>query len=224
MSENKTIEDLEKNAEKFGYKVQERKDMFNSEHNVVGLRATREAMKWIFDAKEGEVSPLYECGSNDNLLVVALTKINPVGYRSLSSVQDIVKQEVIRDKKFEQIKAKLAGAADIAAAKAKGARIDSVKQITFTAPVFVQATGSSEPALAGAVAALKQGDFSKAIVKGNGGAFLFRVIKKAQREGATFDEKTVERQLSQRAQQAAGRFMQELYQKAGVVDNRYLFF
>ena len=224
VSENKTIEDLEKNAEKFGFKVQERKDMFNSEHNVVGLRATREAMKWIFDAKVGEVSPLYECGSNDNLLVVALTKVNPIGYRSLSDVQDMLKPEVLRDKKFEQIKAKFAGVADIAAAKAKGARIDSVKQITFSAPAFVQATGSSEPALAGAVAALKQGDFSKALVKGNGGAFLFRVIKKAQREGATFDEKTMERQLSQRAQQAAGRFMQELYQKANVVDNRYLFF
>ena len=224
VSENKTIEDLEKNAEKFGFKVQERKDMFNSEHNVVGLRATREAMKWIFDAKVGEVSPLYECGSNDNLLVVALTKVNPIGYRSLSDVQELLKPEVLRDKKFEQIKSKFAGVADIAAAKAKGARIDSVKQITFSAPAFVQATGSSEPALAGAVAALKQGDFSKALVKGNGGAFLFRVIKKAQREGATFDEKAMERQLSQRAQQAAGRFMQELYQKANVVDNRYLFF
>ena len=224
VSENKTIEDLEKNAEKFGYKVQERKDMFNSEHNVVGLRATREAMKWIFDAKGGEVSPLYECGSNDNLLVVALTKVNPVGYRALSDVQDMLKQDVIRDKKFEQIKAKFAGVADIAAAKAKGARLDSVKQITFSAPAFVQATGSSEPALAGAVAALKQGDFSKALIKGNGGAYLFRVIKKAQREGANFDEKNMERSLSQRAQQAAGRFMQELYQKANVVDNRYLFF
>ena len=224
VSENKTIEDLEKNAAKFGYQVQERKDMFNSEHNVVGIRATREAMKWIFDAKEGQVSPLYECGSNDNLLVVALTKIHPVGYRSLNDVQDMVKQEVIRDKKFEQIKAKFAGVADIAAAKAKGARIDSVKQITFSAPVFVQATGSSEPALAGAVASLKQGDFSKALIKGNGGAFLFRVIKKAQREGATFDAKAVEKSLSQRAQQAAGRFLQELYQKANVVDNRYLFF
>ena len=224
VSENKTIEELEKNAAKFGYQVQERKDMFNSEHNVVGIRATREAMKWIFDAKEGQVSPLYECGSNDNLLVVALTKIHPVGYRSLNDVQDMVKQEVIRDKKFEQIKAKFAGVADIAAAKAKGARVDSVKQITFSAPVFVQATGSSEPALAGAVASLKQGDFSKALIKGNGGAFLFRVIKKAQREGATFDAKAVEKSLSQRAQQAAGRFLQELYQKANVVDNRYLFF
>ena len=224
VSENKTLEQLEKNAGKFGYRVQERKDLFNSEHNVAGLRATREAMKWIFDAKVGEVSPLYECGSNDNLLVVALTKVNPVGYRSLSDVQDILKQEVLRNKKFEQIKSKFAGVADIAAAKAKGARVDSVKQITFSAPVFVQATGSSEPALSGAVAALKQGDFSKALVKGNGGAYLFRVIKKAQREGAKFDEKTMERSLSQRAQQAAGRFLQELYQKANVVDNRYLFF
>ncbi len=224
VSENKTLEQLEKNAGKFGYRVQERKDLFNSEHNVAGIRSTREAMKWIFDAKAGEVSPLYECGSNDNLLVVALTKVNPVGYRSLSDVQDILKPEVLRNKKFEQIKSKFAGVADIAAAKAKGARVDSVKQITFSAPVFVQATGSSEPALSGAVAALKQGDFSKALVKGNGGAYLFRVIKKAQREGAKFDEKTMERSLSQRAQQAAGRFLQELYQKANVVDNRYLFF
>ena len=191
---------------------------------MAGVRATREAMKWIFDAKENQVSPLYECGSNDHLMVVALTKIHPVGYRALDAVKDMVKQEVLRDKKFEQIKQKLAGVADIAAAQAKGARIDSVKQITFSAPVFVQATGSSEPALAGAVSALKQGDFSKALVKGNGGAFLFKVLKKAAREGAKFDEQAAEQTLAQRAQQAAGRYMQELYQKANVVDNRYLFF
>ena len=224
VSENKTLTDLEKNAAKFGFNVQERKDLFNSEHTVAGLRATRETMKWIFDAKEGEVSPLYECGNNDNLLVVALTGIHPVGYRSFESTKDVLRQLVLRDKKFEQIKAKLAGVADIAAAKAKGARIDSVNQVTFTAPVFVQATGASEPALAGAVAASKQGAFSKAVVKGNGGAYLFQVLKKAERQGAKFDEKVVEQQLQQQAMQAAGRFLQELYQKADVVDNRYLFF
>ena len=224
VSENKTLADLEKNAAKFGFNVQERKDLFNSEHTVAGLRATRETMKWIFDAKEGEVSPLYECGNNDNLLVVALTGIHPVGYRSMETMKDVLRQEVLRDKKFEQIKAKLAGVADIAAAKAKGARIDSVNQVTFTAPVFVQATGASEPALSGAVAASKQGAFSKAVVKGNGGAYLFQVVKKSERQGAKFDEKMVEQQLQQQAMQAAGRFLQELYQKANVVDNRYLFF
>ena len=34
----------------------------------------------------------------------------------------------------------------------------------------------------------------------------------------------MEKQLQQKAMQAAGRFIQELYQKAGIVDNRYLFF
>ena len=224
VSENKTIEGLEKNAQKFGFKLQERKDMVNSEHNVAGLRSTRETMKWIFDAKEGEVSPLYECGNNDHLMVVALTKIHPVGYRGLDVVQEEVKQEVIRDKKFAKAAEMLKGVNSLDAAKAKGAKIDSVRQITFSAPVFVQATGTSEPALSGAVAVAKAGQFSAAPIKGNGGAFLFKVLDKKHREGAKFDAKAEQAQLRQKAMQAAGRYLNELYMKANVVDNRYLFF
>ena len=224
VSENKTLEDLEKNAAKFGFKVLERNDMTNAEHFVAGLRGTREAMKWIFDAREGQVSPLYECGNNDNLLVVALTKIHPIGYRSLDAVKDEIKQEVLNDKKFEQLQAKLANVKTIADAEKAGAKIDSVRQVTFSAPVFVQATGSSEPALSGAVATVAQGQFSKAPVKGKGGAYVFQVLKKADREGAKFDAKQQEQQLSYQAMQAASRFMQEMYQKSNVVDKRYLFF
>ena len=224
VSENKTLEGLEKNAQKFGFKVQERKDLFNSEHTVAGLRSTREAMKWIFDAKEGEVSPLYECGNNDHLLVIALTKIHPEGYRDLAAVEEQLKQEVIRDKKFAKATEMLKGVNSIDAAKQKGAVVDSVRQITFSAPVFVQATGTSEPTLSGAVASAKAGQFSAVPVKGNGGAFLFKVLNKKQREAAKFDAKTQQAQLKQQALQAASRFMNELYLKANVVDNRYLFF
>ena len=225
VSENNTIEGLEKNAAKFGFRVQERQDLYSSEHNVAGIRSTREAMKWIFDAKNNNVSPLYECGNNDHLLVIGLTAIHPVGYRDLDgAVKEQVKQEVIRDKKFAKAAEKLAGVKDIAAAKAKGAVVDSVRQITFSAPVFVASAGASEPALSGAVAAVKQGQFSPAVVKGNGAAYLFQVLAKKQREGAKFDEKQQAQQLRQMAMQAAGRFMNELYLKANVVDNRYLFF
>ena len=224
VSENKTLADLEKNAEKFGFKVLERKDLFNSEHNVVGLRSTREAMKWIFDAKEGDVSPLYECGNNDHLLVLALTKIHPVGYRDLDAVKEMMKTEVLNDKKFEQIKTKYANVKSLADAQKAGAKVDSVNQITFGAPVFIQSTGASEPTLAGAVAGVKQGEFSPSIVKGNAGAYLFQVTRKAAREGEKFDAKAMEMRLQQQATQAASRFISELYQKANVVDNRYLFF
>ena len=225
VSENKTLESLEKNAQKFGFTVQERKDLSNNEHNVAGLRSTRETMKWIFDAKVNELSPLYECGNNDHLLVVALTNIHPQGYRDFESVKDELKSQVINDKKFEKAAEKLAGVKDMAAAKQKGAVVDSVRQITFAAPVFVQAAGASEPALSGAVSAVKQGQMSPAVVKGNGGAYLFQVLSKKLREGAKFDAKQQAQQVQQQAQQMVGRMaMNELYLKANVVDNRYLFF
>ena len=224
VSENKTLEELEKNAQKFGFNVQERSDLSSSEHNVAGLRSTREAMKWIFDAKAGDVSPLYECGNNDHLLVVALTKIHPEGYRDFESVKDDLKHMVVNDKKFEKAAEKLAGVKDMAAAKQKGASVDSVRQITFAAPVFVQAAGASEPVLSGAVAAAKQGQVSS-VVKGNGGAYIFQVLSKKQREGVKFDAKQQAQQMQQQAQQMVGRMaMNELYMNAGVVDKRYLFF
>ena len=224
VSENQSIEALEKNASKYGFRVEERKDLFNSEHNVAGVRGTRDAMKWIFDAKAGQVSPLYECGDNDHLMVIAMTKVHPVGYRDLADVKEAVKNEVIRDKKYDMLKAKLAGANSIAAAKAKGAMVAPVNQVTFAAPVFVQATGASEPALSGAVAATKQGQFCNRVIKGNAGAYMFQVVSKSKRQGTKYDEKTSEAQLQQQALQAASRFMNELYMKSKVVDNRYLFF
>jgi peptidyl-prolyl cis-trans isomerase D len=78
--------------------------------------------------------------------------------------------------------------------------------------------------LNGAVASTKQGEFSKKVVKGNEGAYVFQVLTQKMREGNKFDDKTEEQQLKQQALQAAGNFMQELYENAKVVDNRYLFF
>ena len=76
--------------------MQELKDLTTSTHYVANIHSTREALKWIFDAKEGAVSPLYECGDNDHLLVVVLDKINRIGFRGLddAQVKEMVKAEV----------------------------------------------------------------------------------------------------------------------------------
>ena len=226
VSENQTIEALEKNAKKYGYTVETAPDTRTTQHYVANLRATREALKWIFDSKEGAVSPLYECGENDALLVVGLTKIHEKGYRSLDDeqIKEIVKAEVIKDKKAEKLIAKVAGSKSIKDAQAKGGKVATVNQVTFAAPVFVQLTGSSEPALSGAVAATKVGQFSAKAVKGNAGVYLFKVASSGSRAGVKFDAKSQEMKLAQRNMQMAGNFMQELYIKADIVDNRYLFY
>lgn len=225
VSANLSAEDLVKNAAKAGFTVQERKDVTTAEHNLAGIRSTREAMRWLIEAKKGAVSPLYECGDNDHMLIVMLNNINNVGYRSLedAQVKEYVKGEVMKDKKAEMLLAKLNGVKSVDAAKAKGATIAAVNQVTFAAPVFVAATGASEPALSGAVAATAKGKFSKAPVKGNAGVYVFQVVNKTKRPGK-FDAATMMQQLRQKEMQMAGNFMNELYIKAKVVDNRYLFF
>ena len=225
VSANNTEELIVKNAAKNGYRVSEASDITTAQHYLAGIHSTREAMKWLFEAKEKEVSPMYECGDNNHLLVVILDKIHEKGYRGLddSQVLDMVKAEVLKDKKAEMLMAKVKGAKSVKDAQAKGANVSTVNQVTFAAPVFVPATGASEPALSGAVAATAKGQFSKNPVKGNAGVYVFSVTSKTMRPGK-YDAKTQEAKLRQRVMQYAGNFMNELYANAKVVDNRYLFF
>lgn len=223
-----SLADLQKHATKFGYTVQDLNDFATSSHTVgnVGGSGIRDAIKWIFEAKEGQVSQLFEAGKeNDHLLVLCMTKIHPQCYRPWddAQVKEILKREVIRDKKAEMIMAKLKGVNSIAAAQAKGAKVSTVNQITFAAPAFIQATGAAEPALSGAVAATAQGKFCSAPVKGNAGVYVFQVVKKQMRP-AKYNEEQQIQMCRQRAMQYMGNFMQDLVFGAGVVDNRYLFF
>lgn len=223
-----SLADLQKHATKFGYTVQDLNDFATSSHTVGNVAGSgiRDAIKWIFEAKEGQVSQLFEAGKeNDHLLVLCMTKIHPQGYRPWddAQVKEILKREVIRDKKAEMIMAKLKGVNSIAAAQAKGAKVSTVNQITFAAPAFIQATGAAEPALSGAVAATAQGKFCSAPVKGNAGVYVFQVVKKQMRP-AKYNEEQQIQMCRQRAMQYMGNFMQDLVFGAGVVDNRYIFF
>ncbi|MBQ9286167.1 MAG: SurA N-terminal domain-containing protein [Bacteroidaceae bacterium] len=229
IASNKTIEDIEANALKAGYMVQQREGMFASEHNVAGLSSTREAFRWIFnnDTKVGDVSDIYTVGNNDHLLVVMLTDKNNGEYRSEDGVKDYLTTEVTRDKKAAKLQELMASANDLAAvAKLQGATaIDTVRHITFGSPVFISGVGASESALAGAVAKTAKGSFAKG-VKGNAGVYAFQVVNETN-NGAKLDDnakKTASNQVAQQAMRAASRFMQELYEKAGIQDKRYIFY
>ena len=226
VSGNQNVEDLEKAAKKFGYQVLESPSLRSGQHLIAGIHGSHDALKWAFEAEdENTVSPLYECGDNDNLLVLALTKINKVGYMDINNamLKEYLKSEVIKDKKAAKLMEKAKGAKSIADAKKQGAQIVPVQQVTFSSPAFVASTGAAEPALSGAVAGTQNGKFSKTPVKGNGGVYVFNVKSKLSR-AMQYNEKEYMQRQAQRQMQMAGNFMQELYLKAKVKDNRYMFF
>ena len=223
VAQSNSIEELEKNAEEYGYTVIPRSDFSSAEHYVAGVPSTKEVIRWIFGAKEGAVSPLFECGNNDHIMVAALDRINPVGYRNINSVADMLRAEIRRDKKAEMIMADMKSCTSIDQAKAvKNAVSDTVKHVTFSAPAYISLTRGSEPVI-GAVASKTAVNATSAPVKGNAGVYMVQVLSKENGK-ETFDVKSEESTLSNMYYRFATQFINDLYQKSKVVDNRYLYF
>ena len=223
VAQNSTLDKLVENAEESGYRLLERADFRNNEHQVGGVKNTREALKWVFEAEEGEVSPLYECGENNHLMVVALEKINPVGYRNINSVADMLRFEALVDKKAEKIMADLSNITSFEQAKEyKNAVVDTVKHISFSAPAYVAITRASEPVLS-AFASKAEVNKLSAPIKGNTAVYVMQVLNK-ENGSEEFDAKNEETILSTMSARYASNFINDLYMKANIKDDRYLYF
>ena len=224
---NTKVEDIEANAAQAGYLVQTRNNMSSTEHNVVNVRSTRDALRWIFneDTKTGDVSPLYECGENDHLLVIMLTGIHKKGYLSWDDeqIRSFLTSEVMKDKKAAMLMEKMNGVKSVAdVAKLEGAVTDTIHHITFTGNAFVSKVGASEPVLSGSVSKAKKGDF-KSGLKGKSAIYAYQVLDQKKND-LKYDQKQEEQKLQQNTSRSLNNFMSELIQKANISDKRYIFF
>ncbi len=219
---NPTIEQIEENAAKSGYALRPIDNISSASHNIAGIRGTREAIKWLFDdAKVGDVSQLYECGSNDHLMIVSLAGVNKEGYVSLDKIKETITEEVKDEKKAEKLLAAIT-TWDKAVA-AKGASCDTIRHITFSAPSFIRATSASEPIISALASKTKKGA-TAGPVKGNKGIYMLKVLNQTN-FGEKFDAKQEqETTSSQNIRMASSAVMQTLYLNANVKDQRYKFF
>ena len=224
---NAKAEDIEANATQAGYNVLSRSNMSNTEHNVVNVRSTRDALRWIFnsDTKVGDVSPLYECGENDHLLVIILTGIHKKGYLPWEDdqIRTFLTGEVQKDKKAAILEEKMGAAKNIDdIAKIEGAVTDTIKHITFMSNAFISKVGTSEPALSGSVSKAAKGDFMSGI-KGKSAIYAYQVLDQ-KKNNIKYDQKQEERTLQQSLSRVLSGATNELYQQANIKDNRYIFF
>ena len=225
VASNQTLEELEANAEEAGFRLYTNNSLGNAAHTIGGVKGTREALRWAFGAKKGEVSQIFEAGDNDHLMVFAVADIHEAGYRPVSEMTDLFRVQALNDKKAEYIlaNAKKVNSMDEAVAL-EGAKNDVLRRVTFNSAAYVSKTPASEPVISGAVESLEEGAFSGPI-KGNGGIYFLQVEKK-NTGVATFDAAAEQKTLETAAQRNINgqTILNELYRKGNVEDNRYLFF
>ena len=219
----KSIEDLEKNAEEYGFRVMTQNRVFNTTHNIAQISDTRKAIRWIFsEAEVGEVSPLYECGENNNFLVVALTGINEKGYTSMDKLSLIVNNRARADKKAERIIGELTGKSFDEIGNIAGVKSDVIERISFASPTYVKSISANETVISAAVTKLQPEEVS-APIKGDNGVYVIKLktVNKGKREFNAESEQAV---LKAQGLRNMNYFMSDLIENANIEDNRYLYF
>lgn len=182
------------------------------------LKNSRPIVRWAFEAKEGQVSDVYECG--DQFVVALLTDVKDGDFRPMSDVQGELTQMVRNEKKAALISKELAKATTIEeAAKAANTGVQHADNVTLSSNRFGNMT---EPAVVGAALALNANELS-APIKGNQGVYVVRPGQKTRLEGEFNAEQEISQLNMYTSYSLMYQVMNLLEENAEVTDNRARF-
>ena len=218
----KDAAEMEEKADEFGFRVMTQNNIHTGTHKIANISGTRDALRWIFEATEGDISPLYECGENDYLLVAAVTAVNEKGYTPLENLRHMLGYEIANDKKADKIMAEIKGKTMEQIKGMENVKSCETKRISFSAPAYISATASNEPAISAIAGKLNVGQES-APIKGNNGVYVIKLVAK-NAKGGEFNAKSEEDAIKAMGARDSYRMLGELIQNADVEDNRYRFF
>lgn len=181
-----------------------------NQRSVQGLKDSRELTSWTYNgANENSVSDVMSFG--DSFVVAALTAVNEENFLPIESVTEQIRMQLVRDAKIQII------INDIE----KNAPEKNLTANNVTFDSYVVGDAGYEPALAGAVAVLKQGENSKPIT-GFKAIFTADVTSQTTNEVDPLIEK--ERIEAQRIQMAFMLLYQGFVDKTNIEDKRYKFY
>lgn len=231
LNKNKTIKDFEENAAKAGFNAVE--CMITPSTAQLGLgiygqsaiKDSRKAIKWAFDNKKGDVSPIFS-DNNDVMVAVAVDDIYSDGYFPYNFTQgkEFLTERIRNSKKGDDLMKQYQGKAkDLNGyAALMGAKVDTVN-IVFASNGDPKL--GNENGLIGRMAAAKQGVL-QGPWKGESGVFVYQVVKQEKAERKPTKEELDNRYAQTRGAQvfANPRAMFQILSKATKVTKRLIDF
>lgn len=212
---NPTLEAMETAAQEAGITVVPQYNLTATTDKVGQLKSSRPIVRWAFEAKEGQVSDVFECGQQ--FIVAAVAEVNDNEYRSLESVRAELTYEATNNAKAAYIKEQLNGVETLAAAAEKlGQSIQSVERVSLADTRLGNA--GMEPTVIGAAIALGENQLSQPI-QGNMGVFLVQTGM-AMNTNEEFNAEIEKAQLATRFAYLPYQAMQIMEDKADIEDNR----
>lgn len=193
--------------------------LVQGDRTIRGLEDSREVARWAYGAKVGDLSEIFTVG--DDYVIATLTAIDKAEYTPVEKVASQIRMQLMREKKFEAVKAQLTGASIEAVAEANGVEVNEYKDAAMGA--YVLAGPGFEPALIGAIASTTEKGVVSAPVKGMNGVYVFTVEDIT--DGATQTEEA-ERVRAQAVQESVvtQSALQAVQEMAEIKDLRGMYF
>ena len=212
---NNNAEALEAAAQEAGMTVVPQYNLTATTDKVGQLKSSRPIVRWAFEAKEGAVSDVFECGQQ--FIVAALTEVNDGEYRPLEAVRAELMYEATNNAKAAYLKKELKGIESLEAAAEKlGQPVQHIERVALGDSRFGNA--GMEPAVIGKAIAQGENALSEPI-QGNMGVYVIKTGA-ANNAAETFVVETEKAQLASRYAYLPYQAMQLLEDKAEVDDNR----
>jgi len=212
---NNNAEALEAAAQEAGMTVVPQYNLTATTDKVGQLKSSRPIVRWAFEAKEGAVSDVFECGQQ--FIVAALTEVNDGEYRPLEAVRAELMYEATNNAKAAYLKKELKGIESLEAAAEKlGQPVQHIERVALGDSRFGNA--GMEPAVIGKAIAQGENALSEPI-QGNMGVYVVKTGA-ANNAAETFVIETEKAQLASRYAYLPYQAMQLLEDKAEVDDNR----
>ena len=190
----------------------------NSDRAINGVDNSKEIVRWAFNAKKGEVSPILDI--NGDYYVAALVDVKEEGTAPLEQVSAQISQRLLNEAKAKIIAEQLAGNTIDAVAAAAGNEVKVAENVKRTA--FYLPNVGVEPQLIGAIAAAQPNVLSQP-VEGVNGVYRF-VVTDVQTSDNTSAESEKVKLDNNALVYINERLMQALVEESNVVDMRVKFF
>ncbi len=228
LNKNKTAKDFEANAAKAGFNAVEMMispstpQLGMGSFGQGGIKDSRKAIKWAFDSKKDEVSPIFS-DNNNVMLAVALDEIYTDGYLPYTMAQgkEILTQRVRNQKKGDALMKQFQGKAkDLNGyASLMGVKVDTVNVVFATGDPRV------EPGVVGRMSVAKQGVL-QGPWKGQESIYVYQVVKQDKAERKPTKEELDSRYAQSRGSQifASPRGIYSILSKATKVSKHLIDF
>ncbi len=228
LNKNKTVKDFEANAAKAGYNAVEMMvspstaQLGAGMYGQAGIKDSRKAIKWVFDNKKGDVSPIFS-DNNDVMIAVAIDDCYEDGYFPYNFTQgkEFLTNRVRNAKKGEKLMKDYQGKAkDLNGyAALMGVQVDTANV------VFASGNPKIEPKAIGRMSTAKAGTL-QGPWKGDDAIYVYQVVRQEKAERKPSKEELDGRYAQQRGAQvfANPRNIYQILTKATKVEKHLIDF